>query len=253
MKKLLAILAASLTLFAATAENADWLPEFEGETACVFDSERIGSKFTAITVTDYAEDRKIDAEIYGWGNSSSNEWTKVGTASLFGFGDSERLPFMEGAKVDYTRYRYFAVKVPQPATRSYKFTADLKDKSLNFYIWESYTDSNAAPLPIFKNNGRAYVFNSSTISKDEPGKARVINNTDDKIYVIIYVYNQKKHTWLTYGQADLTKKGEEKKVKKLGGVSLKESPYIAIEENYNDKDFDYNIAVSKGEYIITVK
>ncbi len=257
-KQIFSILVTSaLLMFSSVTQlSAQELPKFDEPNSFVVDSEvKSGDRFNvAVRVVDYAINRTITAEVYGYGGKFHEEWDLIGTVNLRGWGDKPMVPFVQGAKIDYIHYRYFAIKIinPTPEVKKYKFTSAQKERCLDFYVWEENANTKKDPLPY-------YIADPSVRVYDAVGRG-CTNYSDDlyvacnseyfPLYVTVYAYNQKKFTWTECGSAQLDSKGDVKKIK--GKYNLKDYRYFAVKELNTGRKFSLNFSTRLPKFSTSV-
>ena len=246
------IFAAAAALHAASSK----VPSFDGDNVLVVDSyairEQGGTRFKAlIKVYDYACDGDIQAVIYGYGGSSELSWKELGTVRLAGFGDE---PKLNGSADNYLKFQYFAIKLKSSGNKKYQITSNQLNNNLNFYVWETDADVNAAPLPYLKNNIRTFVFDAKKLDSEYDDDIFIVNETGlDGLSFTIHGYDRKKHVWVTYASGSLNK-GNTKKLKKVSKkMDLDDYRYFAIEEVNTGGDYSYEVVSGKDDINIIVR
>lgn len=235
---------AVLTVFPVMAQD---LPSFNEPNSFVFDTEAPGQeKFSLlIKIIDYATDEKISVDVFGYGGKFKEEWDSLGTITLKGFSEEARVERIAG-KMDYNRYRYFAIKTKSPSGINHSFTADQKNGNLNFYIWNDDADPAKNPMPTLSDHKNAYVFDAYKLGEKYSDDIYVKNNSKtDPLVMTVYLYNQQKHLWLVYGSSDV-KVGKEKKLKAGGRYPLQNYRYFAVVPENADNPLEYQIFVKSG-------
>lgn len=256
---ILLALAAPFMKMQATAEKC---PEFDYPNSLVVDSAEFKNTISvAIRAVDYAEDRTIECEFYGFGgkflglgDKYQKEWTYIGKTTLKGFSDLPFCPFPSGWKIDYTRFQYFALKIVRPTDRTYQITYDDKEGCCNFYIWEEYQDTEMTPLPYFKQNpDGVYVFDGAELGDTYEDYVWVHNKTKDIVPLTLYAYDRKTHVWLVFGTTEVKKYNEKVKLSKSARrYDLDDFRYFAIEVD-SEKQYYYNVSAGRDDITIIIQ
>ena len=265
-KKTLAALLAACLLGGALAAQS--LPEFDKPNSLVYDVENgKEEKFCyLIKGTDWAHDGKVVAEIWGYGREDKygrkdrpDEWVSLGEITFLGFGEVLRL---NTPVSQYVNFHYYAIQL-KAGKRRFQIRADQLKQNLNFYFWEEGTDIGKNPLPYNSDNPDAYVFDTYLVDENVGNNMRIINKTetDDDIEVTVYNYNQKKHSWLTFGDCVAKASATERMTwvdKRHITDKVKDYRYYALNLMSTDGEKsleDYTISMTKnlGGLYITIK
>ncbi len=211
------------------------LPAFdsEGATYLVVDSgpDEDEGRFTiGVQVYNRTNDKKVEAEVYGWGGRFKEEWHLISPIRMDRWSPMPKLfhPWYKG--IDYTHYRYFAIKINKPKDNKYKIISDQLRANLNFYIYDAGMDVSASNTgtasSIYEASALTYIFDGDEIKESDNDNVFVAShNKIENLLVNLYVYNKSKKILVYYGAIKFTdwmEKIDKKTIKKVVPLSPEE-------------------------------
>ena len=210
------------------------LPAFDsnGATYLVVDSgpDEDEGRFTiGVQVFNRTNDKKINAEVYGWGGRFKEEWHLISGIKMDRWSPMPKLfhPWYKG--IDYTHYRYFAIKILKPKDNKYKIVSDQLRENLNFYIYDSevsIASSSSQSVSVFEASAQTYVVSGDTIKGGKNDSVFLAShNKIEDLFVNLYVYNKTKKVLAHYGAIKFTDwidKLDKKTIKKIVPLSPEE-------------------------------
>ena len=234
------------------------MPAFDKPNSLVYDTENgKEDKFVyLITAADYAHDGKVVAEVWGYGGKEAEEWKSLGEMTFVGFNEIQRL---NSDANKYVRYRYIAIQL-KSGKRNFTIKADQKKRNMNFYFWEEGDDPSVNPLPFNSDHPTAYTFDVNVVDEKIGGNVRIVNEVDcaDGLECTLYAYNEKKHSWLVFGECHSERGNRNWIERKKLRSNLKDHRYYSLDVFSSDgvkttPDFNFYLTKELGGLYITVK
>ncbi len=199
------------------------LPEFdsEGATYLVVDSgpdEDEGRFKIGVQVYNRTYDKNISAEVYGWGGRFPEEWHLINPVRMDRWAPNPHLFHTFYRGIDYTHYRYFAIKIIKPKDNKYKIVSDQKDENLNFYIYDAGMNMSAdtGTVSVYEASAQTYVVSGDVIKESE-NDSIFLSSKKSRIQdlpVNLYVYSKTRKILVYYGIIRFTDWMDKKKIKK---------------------------------------
>lgn len=198
------------------------LPEFdsEGATYLVVDGgpDEAEGRFTiGIQVFNRTYDKNISAEVYGWGGRFKDEWHLINPIRMDRWAPTPKLFHSFYRGIDYTHYRYFAIKILKPKDNKYKIISDQKDQNLNFYIYDAGMNmsSDTGTVSVYEASAQTYIVSGDVIKESENDSLFLSSkNRIQNLPVNLYVYSRTKKILVYYGVIKFTDWMDKKKIKK---------------------------------------
>lgn len=198
------------------------LPYFdnEGMTYLVVDSGPDGDEFRfniGVQVFNRTYDKNIRAEVYGWGGRFKEEWYMINPIRIDRWTPNPKLFHSFYRGIDYTHYRYFAIKILKPKDNKYKVVSDQKDGNLNFYIYDAGMNMSAdtGTVSVYEASAQSYVVSGDVITEsDNDSLFLTSKNKIENMPVNLYVYTKSKKILVYYGVIKFTDWMDKKKIKK---------------------------------------
>ena len=198
------------------------LPEFdsEGATYLVVDSgpDEDEGRFTiGVQVFNRTYDKNISAEVYGWGGRFKDEWHLINPIRMDRWAPTPKLFHSFYRGIDYTHYRYFAIKILKPKDNKYKIVSDQKDQNLNFYIYDAgmIMTSDTGTVSVYEASAQTYIVSGDVIKESENDSLFLSSkNKIQNLPVNLYVYSRTKKILVYYGVIKFTDWMDKKKIKK---------------------------------------
>lgn len=198
------------------------LPYFdnEGATYLVVDSgpdEEEGRFTIGIQVFNRTYDKNISAEVYGWGGRFKDEWHLVNPIRMDRWSPTPKLYHSFYRGIDYTHYRYFAIKIIKPKDNKYKIVSDQKDQNLNFYIYDAGMNMTAdtGTVSVYEASAQSYIVSGDVIKESENDSLFLTSkNRIQDLPVNLYVYSKSKKILVYYGIIKFDDWMDKKKIKK---------------------------------------
>ncbi len=243
------------TLSVQADPNA-WTPAFDAgdDSFLVVDGlpDNLEGRFTiGVQVYNYSTDKTIKAEVYGWGGRFADEWRLINPIRLDRFAPDAHLYHTFYRGIDYTHYRYFAIKITKPKDKKYTIVSDQRNQNLNFYIWDYgasmtlKTDTDSDQALIYNAEPKGYVIDSKEISESINDNIIVTSTIDfADIPVNLYVYSKEKKVLVYYG---IIKFGDYMKNNKK---SMKKATQMKLEDFRNSHTYDLHLDESGLNMIV---
>ena len=198
------------------------LPEFdsEGATWLVVDSgpdEDEGRFRNSVQVYNRTYDKTINAEVYGWGGRFKDEWHLINPIRMDRWTPNPKLFHTFYRGIDYTHYRYFAIKIIKPKDNKYKIISDQKEDNLNFYIYDAGMNmsSDTGTVSVYEASAQSYVVSGDVITESENDSLFLASkNKIQNLPVNLYVYSKKQKVLVYYRVIKFTDWMDKKKIKK---------------------------------------
>ena len=261
MKKLIAILFASLFLCVGGVLFAQEAPVYDGEgaenatvvqlnkkTMIGYSHEKWGDYFWVYNLT---EDEELPLSIYLY-DGKKKEWKFVGDVTVKGFGKFENIETEFQHK--FKKYEYYAI-VPKNGK---KYDAIGRRKFQSLYIVTNHITVlnvfSTEPTPESVRNS-AFVFNNSEVSGKFKDVVKFSNQSEDSdMNFYLYGFNDENDTnWRKLGVSDLKGKGDSDQMEtELTGEYINTFKYLAILPE-NGKNYEYEIKKKSNDLQITVK
>lgn len=198
------------------------LPEFdsEGATYLVVDSGPDGDEGRfkiGVQLYNRTYDKNISAEVYGWGGKFKDEWHLINPVRMDRWTPAPHLFHTFYRGIDYTHYRYFAIKIIKPKDNKYKIVSDQKDENLNFYIYDAGMNMSAdtGTVSVYEASAQTYVVSGDVIKESENDSLFLSSkNRIQDLPVNLYVYSRTRKILVYYGIIKFTDWMDKKKIKK---------------------------------------
>lgn len=198
------------------------LPEFdsEGATYLVVDSgpDEDEGRFTiGVQLYNRTYDKNISAEVYGWGGRFKDEWHLINPVRMDRWTPNPHLYHTFYRGIDYTHYRYFAIKIIKPKDNKYKIVSDQKEQNLNFYIYDAGMNMSAdtGTVSVYEASAQTYVVSGDVIKQSENDSLFLSSkNKIQDLPVNLYVYSRTRKILVYYGIIRFTDWMDKKKIKK---------------------------------------
>ncbi|MCR5622834.1 MAG: hypothetical protein K6G18_13425 [Treponema sp.] len=200
----------------------------EGATFLVVDSgpdEEEGRFSIGIQVFNRTYDKNISAEVYGWGGRFKEEWHLVNPIRMDRWNPTPKLYHSFYRGIDYTHYRYFAIKIIKPKDNKYKIVSDQKDQNLNFYIYDAGMNMSAdtGTVSVYEASAQTYIVSGDVIKESENDSLFLTSkNRIQDLPVNLYVYSRTKKILVYYGIIKFDDWMDKKKIKKAVPLSPEE-------------------------------
>lgn len=229
-KKAQALEAAVNALMAKDTEKK-FLPDFSdeaGKDVCYFvvDGGNVNTpgRFNiGVQVFNYTSDKRITAEVYGWGGKFKEEWNLIHDITMDRFNPTPKL-FHPTARWDYTHYRYFAIKILKPKNKKYQIVSDQQNDNLNFYLWDVGANSTAASALVGSTVNvapKVYIIDPQELAGSD--KNNIFIDSPQKLAdmpINLYVYSTTRQILVYYGAVTLGTYMDRQKMKRATHFSL---------------------------------